>query len=885
MSNNPIIICDYTVFNGRNIYSHKPVIKLIVDIGKYSEIPTNKISGFNEKLLEYFPGLKTNCCGLGYEGGFLVRLREGTYLAHVLEHVILELQYQLGYDIGFGKTRLYAEPSTYYLVYEFGNEVGGLECGKAAVFILNQIIAGNDVIAEDFLSYLKKISAEAELGPSTSAIVKEARSRGIPVTRIGSESLVMLGYGKHSRLIESTLTDATSCISADISCNKHLTKYLLSENKIPVPYGKVVYSELSALLAAKQVGTPVVIKPFDANQGKGVHMNLQSGAEIKAAFRDAFKYSKGVIVEKFIKGSDYRVLVVGGKVSAVAKRIPASVTGDGIHTIAELVGIINSDPNRGEEHQKPLTRIVIDRIALNLLAKSGLKPESVLPKGKVAVLRENGNISTGGTSVDCTDIIHLDNAEAAVRAAEVVGIDIAGVDIVTEDISKSIYETDGAVVEVNTAPGIRMHIYPFEGRPRNVAKDIVDFLFPNYEAANFPIVSVTGTNGKTTVVRLIQHVLMTQGRNVGMTSTCGSFVNRKCICRGDNSGPRSARVLLANKTIEAAVLETARGGIIRGGLGYDVADVGVITNITEDHLGCDGVETLDDLIQVKSLVAEAVKNGGTVVLNGEDSSTGKILERVRHRVILFFRNRNKLQYFKDYPAVFHENGKVYLQDGSETLLITDVNDIPITMGGKIECNIDNSLAAAAALHSLGVPIETIKKGLKSFRDNSGRFNLYDVNGITVMLDYGHNKEGYRQAIKFCSCLRHNKLTGVIGMPGDRPDNSIRQISLECAGAFDRIIIKEDSCLRGRQAGEVAGIIFNAVTQAGFPCSRISVINNEAEALKNAVESARSGDLIAVFYEKLEPLRDLLIGMGAERLDADTAAAAFHSDPAPAVGNI
>ena len=422
----------------------------------------------------------------------------------------------LGYEVSYGKTRTIKEPSLYYLVYEFQNEVCGLECGKASVFILNYLLAGKDIKMDEFFKYLKKISLDAELGPSTEAIVQEATKRGIPITRIGNESLVRLGYGRHSQMIESTLIGKTSCISADISCNKQLTKYILSEHQLPVPYGKVVYSEISAQMVANQVGVPVVIKPFDGNQGKGVHLNLRDSEEIKSAYQDASKYSNGMIVEQYVAGRDFRILVVGDKVTAVSERIPASVTGDGKHTIRELVDIINEDPNRGDQHEKSLTKIRLDEVSISLLEKNGMSPGTILSSGQIALLRENGNISTGGTAIDCTDSIHPMNAEIAVRAAKAIGIDIAGIDIIAEDISKSIMETGGVIVEVNTAPGIRMHLYPSQGKPRNVAKDIVDMLFPSVESAQFPIVSVTGTNGKTTVVRLIQHVLAQTGKIVGM---------------------------------------------------------------------------------------------------------------------------------------------------------------------------------------------------------------------------------------------------------------------------------------------------------------------------------------------------------------------------------
>ncbi len=864
-------INDFTIYHGRNIYSHRPVMKMIVDIGKYGNIPTKDIAGFHDKLLAAFPGLKTNCCSRGYAGGFWERLNEGTYLAHVLEHTILEMQFMLGYNVSFGKTRTLAEPSLYYLVYEYENEVCGLECGKAAVFILNRFISGEEINTEQFLKYLKKISIDAELGPSTSAIVEEAKKRNIPITRIGHESLVQLGYGKHSRLVESTLTDATSCISADISSNKQLTKSILKEHNIPVPYGKVVFSEISAVMVANQIGMPVVVKPFDGNQGKGVHLNLKSETEIKAAFQEAAKYSNGIIVEKFVAGRDFRVLVVGDGVSAVSERLPASVIGDGVHSIQELVEIANQDENRGEQHEKPLTKIRLDAVSLNVLQKNKMDADFVPKQGRQVVLRENGNLSTGGTAIDCTDRIHPDNVDLAIRAANAIGIDIAGIDIVTQDISQSILETGGAVVEVNTAPGIRMHLYPTKGTPRNVAKDIVDLLFPDEESCRFPIVSVTGTNGKTTTVRLIQHVLSMTGAVVGMTSTSGTFIGEKCICRGDNSGPRSAKSLLSNKQIDAAVLETARGGMVREGLGYDLADVGVITNIAEDHLGLDGVNTLEDLAFVKSLVAEAVKKDGFAVLNAEDKMTPAIIERVKARKILFYQDAKAARRYKalDCIRVFTNNGWIKIKEEERLISVIPVSQIPITRGGLIGCNIENSLAAVSALYALHVPVDLIARGLQNFSENKGRFHLFEVNGCKVMLDYGHNPAGYRQVIDACRKLGFTRLVGVIGMPGDRRDSSIQEAAKLSADAFGRIYVKEDMDLRGRKQGEIAGLFYSTIAESGYPAENVSIIENELDAMKAALSGANQDDLIVVFYEKIEPLLAYLDSIGAQSMTPES----------------
>lgn len=862
MERNQISILSHRCYKGRNIYSHRPVMKMVVDIGKYADIPTKDIPGFHQKLLAAFPGLKTNYCSLGYAGGFLRRLEEGTFLAHVLEHTILEMQAMLGYDVSFGRTRLVKEPSVFYLVYQYKNEVCGLECGKSAVSILNRFVLSREADVSQIMNRLKKVSANAELGPSTSAIVAEAEKRGIPVTKIGGGSLVQLGYGKNSHLVESTLTDATSCISADVSCDKQLTKYILRENGIPVPYGKTVDSESAAVAAAGQIGLPVVIKPVDGNQGKNVFLNLKDDESVGAAYRAAAASGSEVMVEQYVRGKDYRVLVVGDRVSAAAERLPACIKGDGIHTVGQLIEIENRDQNRGDAHEKPLTKLSLDEIALGELKRQNRTADDIPERGAVVFLRRNGNLSTGGTAKDCTGLIHPENAALAVRAARVIGLDVAGIDFVAEDISQPIRETGGVVVEVNTAPGIRMHLYPSTGAARNVAKDIVDLLFPKSDDC-FPVVSVTGTNGKTTTVRLIHHVLSLAGLCAGMTSTCGTYVGDTCVSEGDHSGPRSARALLCDKRIEAAVLETARGGIIREGLGYDLADVGVITNIADDHLGLDGVNSLEDLAFVKSLVVEAVKKDGTAVLNARDPMTPTVLKRVRSGVILFSGHPSEDVFVpKDCVRVYEENGQIVIQDRRKKHILLSTSEIPVAAGGMIGCNVENCLAAVSALYALHVPPETIARGLRRFQSNEGRFDFYQLNGVRVMLDYGHNRPGYESVIKACGKLEHNRMIGVIGMPGDRSNAAIRETARLCSGSFDRICIKEDEDLRGREKGEVAELFYQTIIESGFPKEELSICEKESDALKNAVAQAKEGDLVVAFYEKLEPMQRFLKSAGA-----------------------
>ncbi|WP_094549578.1 cyanophycin synthetase [Petroclostridium xylanilyticum] len=854
-------IIDIQCLRGRNIYCHRPVVKLTVDLEDYCDTPTVEIEGFNDRLVHLLPGIKRHCCSPGYEGGFVDRLKEGTYLAHVAEHIILELQSAAGYDSRYGKARVWKEPNIYHIIYEYKNEKCAVEAAQLAVKLINALIKGEELDINGEIKKLVKISSQYELGPSTKAIVDEAVKRGIPVTRLGNESLVQLGYGKYQRRIQSTITDATSCIAVDIAGNKFLTKQILSEQDIPVPYGDIAYTEDSAVTLAEAIGFPVVVKPYDGNQGKGVALNLSSEQQVRKAFQAASAFSPAVMVEKFIEGKDYRVLVVGDKVSAVAERRAACVVGDGTSTIAQLVQKENLNPLRGEEHEKPLTQLKMDNTVQQVLEKQGLTDQSIPSKGQVVWLRENGNLSTGGTATDRTDEIHPYNAQIAVKAAQAIGLDIAGIDITSPDISVPLYRNGGAVVEVNAAPGIRMHVYPSEGKARNVGKEIVDMLFPEGVPCSIPIVSVTGTNGKTTTTRMIAHILRTCGLTVGMTTTSGIYIDEKCILKGDNTGPHSARMVLGNRSVEAAVLETARGGMVKRGLGYDRADVGIITNITEDHLGIDGINTLEDLAFVKSLVVEAVKKDGYAVLNADDAMVLEIIPRVRSEIIYFSKNHDNPIVVKHLKqggrAVYIKDNIIVMAKGNETTPVLNVKDIPATYQGKVECNIENSLAAVSGACGLKIPVEKIVQGLKSFRAdvnvNPGRFNLFELGSFSVLVDYGHNIAGYRTVLDSARRLGAQRLVGVIGMPGDRLDRHISLVGRLCGENFDYIYIKEDSDLRGRKQGEAADILYNSVLEGGISKENVEIIYNEVEALQKAMLDARPGDLIIIFYENFEPI--------------------------------
>ena len=858
-------ILNIQVFKGRNIYSHKPVIRYVLDLGNLYDTPTNAIDRFNERLLAILPGLGKHYCSLGYEGGFAERLNEGTYLAHVIEHIILELQCIMGYEVNYGKTRKLENPSIYYSIFEYKNEKFATECLFTAVDIAKTLIKGELPDIESIIQHLERTSAETDLGPSTRALYEEAKKRNIPVTRLDHSSILQFGHGKFTRLMEASLSDRPGCLAVDIAGNKHLTKEILSDAGIPVPYGDIAHTPRSALLIASRIRYPVVIKPFNANQGKGVFVDINGDEDLLLAFDSAIKYSNAVIVEKYIEGKDYRLLVVGGRLVAASERRPPSITGDGVHTIRQLVEIENKNPLRGSDHEKPLTILRIDDMSRQVLRKAGYDENSIPAPGEIVLLRNNGNLSTGGTARDCTDEVHPDNAKLAVKAAELLGLDIAGIDITCKNIAEPLTPDNGAIIEVNAAPGLRMHLYPTEGKARNVAGDIMDYLYPDGMNATIPIVSVTGTNGKTTVTRIIASTLSLAGKTVGMTDTSGIYIDGRCVLKGDNTGALSAAMVLRDRRIDAAVLETARGGIIKRGLGYDLADVGIITNISDDHLGLDGIDTLEELAKVKSLVAEAVKPDGFAVLNADDAMTPSIMKRLKSKLMIFstdFNNDLLLAQLKNGGcAVYIRDNSIYSFDGKKEALIAKVDEIPITFGGTAKCNIENSLAAAAALIALDIPVKTVREGLLSFKPdektNPGRFNIFKIGDFSVMMDYGHNPAGYRAVIEMVKTMNASRYTGIIGVPGDRRDENIEEVGRICGRFFSKLYIKEDNDLRGRMAGEVADLLYNAAIKEGMDSRNITIIYSADRALETAITEAQPGDFIVMFYEEFEPALEII----------------------------
>lgn len=852
------------VMEGRNIYSPFPVIEMEVNLGDLEQKTSRDHPCFIEDLLQALPGLREHHCSLGRPGGFVQRLNEGTLFGHIIEHVALELQAAVGADVVYGKTRATQRKAVYRVVYEFTVRDVGTLAGQQAVALVEALWRGQPFDISRVLQKLKNLLAQKSLGPSTAAIVRAAEERGIPFLRLSDESLVQLGYGCRQRRIEASITSLTGVIGVDIAADKALAKKLLAEAGLPVPQGGIAATEEEALALAEEIGYPVVVKPYNGNQGKGVSLNLKCPAEVKEAFKLAQNYAGQVIVEKYIFGRHYRLLVVGNRVVAASERIPARVVGDGESTIAQLVEQVNADPERGEGHEKPLTKIKIDPVVLMVLARQGWRLKDIPERGQIVYLRENANLSTGGTAIDVSDEIHPRNARLALRAAETVGLDVAGVDLVLPHIAEPGDETGGAIIEVNAAPGLRMHLYPTQGQPRPVARAIVDHLFPPGENGRIPLVAVTGTNGKTTTVRMIGRILEKAGFLVGMTTTDGVFLGEEKLLSGDTTGPKSARLLLTHPRVEAAVLETARGGLLRGGLAFDRCDVGVLLNVAEDHLGQDGIEDLEDLVFVKSVILEAIASGGRAVLNADDPNSLLALPRVRVPIIYFSSNSRNLIVHKHLAegkeAVFLRRGQIIVAKGGEEARVIAVNQIPATFRGAARFNVENALAATAAAWALGLSPDIIAAGLRSFTASSsinpGRFNLWELAGIKIMVDYAHNPPALSAILRTARRLKPARLIGVIASPGDRRDESILRLGEVAGRGFDLVVAKEDEDRRGRPPGEVAALLARGARKY-LPPEQVQIILAEEEAVRWALTQARPGDLVAVFYEKYEAIMEIL----------------------------
>lgn len=861
MASPRIKLLETLVLSGPNYWSYRPSIWMRLDIGDYEERPTSALPGFYDRLVRLLPSLEEHHCSEGQAGGFLSRVREGTWLGHVAEHVAIEIQIRAGIPVSFGRTRATKKRGVYNMVYEMEDERTGIKAGKLALDVV-EACAENETDDLDFderLDDLKRLREKWGLGPSTKAIVDAAAKRGIPFLRLNSRSLVQLGTGVNQRRMQATIASTTAHLGVEIAGDKDMTKRLLGDAGIPVPKGFIAEDEDDALDVAEKLGWPVVVKPLDASHGRGILTNIKAEEELRLAFRDALKHRDEVIVEKHLEGFDFRFVVVNGKFICAAQRVPAFVVGDGRKTIEELVAETNRDPRRGIGHEKVLTKIEIDDLTLTLLARHGQSPKTVPKAGETVYLKSTANLSTGGVSRDVTDLVHPSNVQMMERIARIVGLDIAGIDVVSPTVEKPIGEVGGGIVEVNAAPGFRMHTHPAEGTPRDVAGAVVDMLFPPGARSRIPIVSVTGTNGKTTTTRLIAQIARYAGHHVGLTTTEGVYVGSDQVVRGDCTGPASAHVVLRDPTVTFAALETARGGLLRFGLGYDFADVGVVTNIAADHLGLRDIETLDDLAKVKSLVTERVFPEGVAVLNAEDGYCKWMADRTKAKVALFSLDpQNEL--FKGHVAsgglgaVMDRHDTLCLYRSTLRIPLVHARQVPITFDGKARFNIANALAAALASFAAGIELDDIRGGLTTFHPTAfqtpGRMNVYEFRDFKVIIDYCHNPHAMAVVAPFLGSIKKARLIGVLNAPGDRREEDFAEIGRLAAPHFDVVILRDDEDLRGREPGEVAGRIRDALVKNGMSRDAVELVKNETEAVRRGLQLARRDDLVAVFADRI-----------------------------------
>jgi cyanophycin synthetase len=867
-------IVSTNVFVGPNVWAAFPVIRHVVDLGILEEWPSVRIgTEFSDGLIAALPGLSTHGCSYGEAGGFLRRLREddGTWMGHILEHCAIEVQNVAGTDVTFGRTRGTGVPGHYNMVYAYRQRDVGLAAGDLALRLLMHLLPQSLKNQVDFpfdptfdwqdeLRSFVLHAQRKEFGPSTGSLVKAAQERDIPWIRLNQGSLVQFGHGKYQRRIQATITSETKHIAVEISCDKEDTHNLLNDLGLPVPQQRIVYSAAEAVQAAHKIGFPVVVKPLDANHGRGVSINLVEDAEVEAGFAEAEIHSKtaAILVESFVTGFDHRMLVVNDKLVAVAKRVPGHVVGDGVHTIARLVDIVNMDPRRGIGHQKVLTMLEIDNQAKRLLAVAGYSVDTVLPEGEVFYLRSTANLSTGGTAIDLTDVVHPDNRDMAERAIMAVGLDVGGVDFLIDDITKSYKDIGGAIVEVNAAPGFRMHVAPSEGQPRDVAGKVIDMLFPQGEECRIPIAAITGTNGKTTTSRMLGHIMKASGKIVGMTSTDGVYVDGKLSVKGDMTGPKSAQMVLRDPTVDFAVMETARGGLVRSGLGYQHSNVAACLNVTADHLGLGGIDTIEQLAVVKRVVIESATD--TAVLNADDINCLKMADYADVASIFYVTVNPSHSLVKEHikaggKAIVLEPGMsgdmLTIYDNGLHMPVLWSHVIPATLEGKAMHNVQNAMFAAAMAYSFGVDLDNIRHGLRTF-DTSyfsapGRMNVFDEHPFKVILDYGHNPAALGAMAGLADRM---DVTGrrivVLSVPGDRRDLDVADAARTLAGHFDHYICKADDDRRNRGHDEIPKMFQSAFLSHGISEDQISVVPNEEDAVAASLEMAGPGDLVIIF---------------------------------------
>jgi cyanophycin synthetase len=867
-------ILERTVYVGPSLYAHFPVIRLELDLQALEAWPTARLGpAFVDGLLAALPGLAEHGCSYRAPGGFVRRLREdeGTWLGHVLEHVAIELQNVAGENVTFGKTRSVGDerPGVYSVVYEYAQREEGIAAGELGLKLLCSLLptelrpAGSvpedwdwESARDDFIRYAQRRA----LGPSTASLVRAAEERGIPWLRLNTQSLIQFGHGKYQQRIQATITGRTPHIAVELASDKEETNKILASLGLPVPRQELVTDAGGAVRAARKLGGAVVTKPYNGNHGRGITINISGEDEIRAGFEAAREHSRSVIVETYVGGDDHRLLVVNGELIAATRRTPGHVVGDGKRTIAELVEAVNQDPRRGVGHEKVLTRLELDAQATLMMERAGYTAESVPADDEVVYLRSTANLSTGGTATDVTDIIHPDNRDmAAVRA---IGLDVGGVDFISPNIAESYKNAGGGICEINAAPGFRMHVAPSEGTPRDAAGPVIDMLFPPGAPSRVPIAAVTGTNGKTTTARMLAHIAKMGGYTPGLTTTDGVYIDGQRTVEGDMTGPVSARMVLSDPQIDLAVLETARGGLLRAGMGVSEVNVGAVINIQSDHLGLKGIDTLEQLAEVKRVVVEVAKD--CAVLNADDPNVLKMSAYTDAKVICYVTMNPAHALVREHiraggRACALEAGvnghMITLYDKGSHIPLLWTHLIPATMEGRALHNVQNAMVAAAMAFSMGIKLDAIRHGLRTFDTTffqaPGRMNVYNEHPFKVLMDYGHNAHAVGVMADLAQRLdvAGRRLVVVAG-PGDRRDEDLHAIAEAVAGKFDHYVCRRDDGLRGRDGDEVPRIIAKALQARGVSAEAITIIPDEQAAIDASLRMARSGDLLLVFADAL-----------------------------------
>jgi cyanophycin synthetase len=871
-------IIEIKVLKGPNYWSVRrtKLIQMKLDLVEKEKMPTNSIPGFRERLETMIPSLIEHRCSVGTRGGFFERVDEGTWMGHVIEHIALEIQTLAGMDTGFGRTRGTGKDGEYYVCFSYMEEDAGIYAAKAAVRIAHALIFEEEYDLDEDIQRLREIREDTRLGPSTGCIVDEAAKRGIPYIRLNKHSLVQLGYGVHQKRIRATIASTTGNIAVDIACDKEETKNLLGAAEIPVPKGSVVRTEEGLHDAIGRIGYPCVIKPIDGNHGKGNTTNITDWEMALKAFAAAKEYGRSVIVEKYITGFDFRILVINYKFICAALRTPAAVTGDGQHNIQFLIDEVNKDPRRGYGHEKVLTQITIDQFTQKMLDEKGYTLETIPAKGELVLLKPTANLSTGGTSTDVTDEVHPANIMMCERIAKIIGLDICGIDIMATDLRTPVKENGGAILEVNAAPGFRMHIDPSEGLPRNVAEPVVDMLFPKGSAGTIPIIAITGTNGKTTTTRLTAHIAKTAGYKVGYTTSDGVYIQNQLMMKGDCTGPVSSQFVLKDPTVDFAVLECARGGILKSGLAFQHCDVSIVTNISADHIGLGGIDNMEQMAKVKQVVPETTFNHGYAILNADDDLVYAMKEGLECNVAFFSMDENNPRIKKHckaggYAAVF-ENGYITIMKGTWKIRVIKVSEVPVTYGGKAIHNIMNCLPAVLSTYFWrNIEIEDIKLALQTFVPSStqtpGRLNLFQFKHFQFLVDFAHNPAGLELLCDFVSKLDGEPKVGIISGTGDRRDEDIKELGKISGRYFDEIIIRCDKNLRGRTADEIVNLLVEGINETKTKDIPIEIIYNEKQAIMHAYNHAKPGSLITIMCDVVSEALDLIKGL-KEKEDAE-----------------